>query len=287
MPRLLRSLRWSAWLGWQVESNWTDPWLFVVYIVAKPLAGSLLLVFMYQAARAAAPGQVPARLLPFAYFGNALYMLIGAVAFGMSAAVISDREHYGMLKYIRISPISLRHYLLGRGVAGGAQGFLGAVFTLAAGLLLPLGLWQALPERGVAWGWLLVYLALGVVMLLALGLILAGVVLNMARHGMFLSEGVGSILYLLSGAIFPVDRLPPWLQPISYVLPPTYWMEGMRRAALGPGAGMGALADWSHRQLALALLVGTVAMAVLARLVFGWCERRAQRLGRFDVTTGY
>ena len=286
-PRLLRSLRWSAWLGWQIESNWTDPWLFAVYIVAKPLAGSLLLVFMYQAARTAAPEQVPSGLLPFAFFGNALYMLIGAVGFGMSAAVISDREHYGMLKYMRISPLNLRHYLLGRGIASGAQGVLGALCTLAAGLLLPLGLWQALPDEGVAWGWLLVYLVLGVVMLLALGLILAGVVLNMARHGMFLSEGVGSILYLLCGAIFPIDRLPLWLQPISFALPPTYWMEGMRRAALGHSAGMGPLASWSHGQLALALLVGTAAMVVLSRIIFDWCERRAQRLGRFDVTTGY
>jgi ABC-2 type transport system permease protein len=282
---MLRALRWSTWLGWQIASSWTDPWLFFIYVLAKPLAGSLLLVCMVVAARAA--GATTANLLPFAYFGNALYMLVGAVGFGMSGAVISDREHYGMLKYIRLSPVSLRTYLLGRGLAGGATGALGALFTLAAGFLLPLGLWQALPDGGVAWGWLLVYVALGVVMLLALGLILAGTVLNMARHGMFLSEGVGSILYLLSGAIFPVGELPPWLQAVSLALPPTYWMQGVRRALLGSHADHGPLAGWGFETLALAMLLGAAALTAVALVYFRWCERRAQRLGRFDVTTGY
>jgi ABC-2 type transport system permease protein len=125
-------------------------------------------------------------------------------------------------------------------------------------------------------------------MLLALGLILAGTVLNMARHGMFLSEGVGGVLYLLSGAVFPVGQLPEGLRALSLALPPTYWMHGVRRALLGPGADPGGpLAGWSHPQLALALLIGTAALAVLARVYFRWCERRARRLGRFDVTTGY
>src|SRR5207248_5992144 len=26
-----RALRWSTWLGWQIDSNWATPWLFLVY----------------------------------------------------------------------------------------------------------------------------------------------------------------------------------------------------------------------------------------------------------------
>jgi ABC-2 type transport system permease protein len=124
-------------------------------------------------------------------------------------------------------------------------------------------------------------------MLLAVGLILSGLVLNMARHGMFLSEGAAGIVYLLSGAVFPLDVLPPWLRPLGLALPTTYWLEGVRRALLGPPQTGGPLADWGHGELALALAGGTAALAVLAHVVFGWGERRAQRLGRFDQTTGY
>jgi ABC-2 type transport system permease protein len=287
MRELWRTLRWSAWLGWQIESNWTDPWLFAVYVVAKPLTGSLLLVFMFQAAVTASLAGTPPGMLAFSYLGNALYMLVGAVGFGMSGAVVADREHYGMLKYIRISPIGLQSYLIGRGLAQGAEGLLGASITLGAGLLLPLGLREAVRWGDIAWGWLLVYFLVGLAMLLSLGLILAGAVLNMARHGMFLSEGVGGALYLLSGAVFPLSVLPAWLRSLGLIMPPTYWLEGVRRSILGPRDDGLPLAVWSHGELALALLASTVVLVALAQVVFRWGERRAQRLGRFDQTTGY
>ncbi len=36
--RTWRSFRTAAWLGWQIESNWADPFLFAVYSIVKPLA---------------------------------------------------------------------------------------------------------------------------------------------------------------------------------------------------------------------------------------------------------
>jgi ABC-2 type transport system permease protein len=221
------------------------------------------------------------------YLGNAIYMVVGAVGFGMSGSVVADREQYGMLKYIRVSPARLQSYLIGRGLAQGAEGIIGSTITIGAGLLLPLGLRQSLDWSQVAWGWLAVYLVLGVVMLLSLGLILAGVVLNMARHGMFLSEGVAGALYLLSGAVFPLDVLPGWLGGLGMALPPTYWLEGVRRSLLGTAGRQSPLSDWSHVDLALAMLSGTLVLAVVAQIVFRWGERRAQRLGRFDQTTGF
>ena len=43
-----RVFKWSTWLGWQLESNWTDPFPFIIYSIAKPIAGALILVVMYQ-----------------------------------------------------------------------------------------------------------------------------------------------------------------------------------------------------------------------------------------------
>ncbi len=42
-----RSFRTASWLGWQIESNWTDPFLFAVYSIVKPLSGAAILVVMY------------------------------------------------------------------------------------------------------------------------------------------------------------------------------------------------------------------------------------------------
>jgi ABC-2 type transport system permease protein len=227
-----RTIRCSSWLGWQIECNWGTPWLFALYVLVKPLAGSLLLVCMYVAARSAASG-VPPGFLPFLYVSSACFMLIGGMTIGMTQAVVTDRESYCMLKFIRISPIRLRSYLIGRGLSRAGQTGIGAVLTIAAGLALFPELRVALNGQSVAWGWLVFYLTAGAVMLPALGLLLAGIVLNMSRHGMFLSEGVAGTLYLLSGAVFPLDVLPGWLRPVSLALPPTYWLEGMRRSLLG------------------------------------------------------
>jgi ABC-2 type transport system permease protein len=280
-----RTLRWSTWLGWQIESNWTTPWLFALYVLVKPLAGSMLLVCMYWAARTATAGQVAPGFLPFLYISSACFMLIGGVTFGMSNAVVSDRESYGMLKFIRISPVRLRRYLIGRGLSRAGQAAVGALLTVGVGLLLFPGLRAALDWRGVAWGWLLLYLGTGLVMLTALGLLLAGAVLNMARYGMFLSEGVAGLLFLLSGAVFPIDTLPVWLRPLSLALPPTYWLEAMRRALLGPAALHSPLAAWGHDRLSLALVASTLALSVCALLFFRWSERRAWYLGRYDQTS--
>ena len=97
MNDLLRTLRWSAWLGWQIESNWTDPWLFAVYLLIKPVAGSLLLACMYWAAWTATSGTINASFLPYLYVSNACYMLVGAVTFGMTWTVIGH-PHEGDLR---------------------------------------------------------------------------------------------------------------------------------------------------------------------------------------------
>jgi ABC-2 type transport system permease protein len=281
-----RALRWSAWLGWQIESNWTEPWLFLVYVVIKPLTGSLLLVCMYFAARTASPGGVSPEFLPFLYVGNACYGLVGAVGAGMSYTVISDRDHYGMLKYVYISPVPLPTYFVGRGLSRAAEALVGGLINLGLGIALFPGVRAAFLREPVAWGWLGLYLVLGTAMLLALGMILTAAVLNMARHGMFLAEGVAGALYLLCGAVFPLGALPVWLQAAGLALPPTYWMEGMRQALLGKSGLPSPLESWDHPRLALALAVSTAVLTAIAIVTYRWSVRRAWRLGRIDETTG-
>ena len=136
-PEPLRTLGWSAWLGWQIESNWADIRLFLLYLVIKPICGSLMLVCMFFAARYAATTRVPAEFLPYIYVSNACYGLVGTVMFGMSYVVISDRESYRMLKYIFISPAQFQAYFFGRGLARMLEGLVGAMITILAGLSIP------------------------------------------------------------------------------------------------------------------------------------------------------
>jgi ABC-2 type transport system permease protein len=286
------TFRWSTWLGWQLESNWTEAWLFIVYVLLKPLTSSMLLVCMYYAVRelplAESGTRVPVQFLPYMYVSNACYLLIGAIMFGMSYAVISDREHYRMLKYIYISPAHLKTYFIGRAVSGGAQALLGGLINLLIGAIAFPEVRRALVDHPTEWLWLLGYLLLGTVLLIALGLILSAIVLNMARQGMYLSEGISGLFYLVCGVVFPISILPGWLQAVSLSLPPTYWLEGMRRSILGhlDGQVPSPLSSWSHFDLTLALLISTVIFSAFSLWFFRWSERRAWMKGRLEETTG-
>jgi ABC-2 type transport system permease protein len=281
----LRTLRLAAWLGWQLETNWASPWLFALYMLIKPVCGSLMLVCMFYAARGVAGARVPAEFLPYLYVSNACYGLVGTVMFGLSYAVVRDREHYRMLKYVYISPAHFQTYFLGRGAARGLEGTVGGLLNIIVGLIL---FSQLRDSVTVDVPWLLAFLLIGSVMLWACGMILAAACLNMSRNGMFLSEGIAGVVYLLSGVVFPLKVLPEWVQTIALSLPTTYWLEGMRRALMGPMSERlrGPLTDWSNDGLALMLLATTGGLVVVAQLFWQWSERRAWRNGKLEENAG-
>jgi len=286
----LRTLRWSTWLGWQVESNWADVRLFVLYLVVKPVCGSMMLVCMVYAANAGFGARVPAEFLPFIYISNACYGLVGAVMFGMSSVVISDRENYRMLKYIFISPGQFQAYFVGRGLAKAMEGVVGAAITIAVGLMIP-DIRRAFQGDGVDVVWLLTFLLIGAVMLWAGGMILAAAMLNMSRSGMFLSEGIAGLVYFLSGVVFPVTVLPSALQAVGMSLPTTYWLEGMRRALTGPPPATSPLANspltaWTNGELAAALLASTAVLVLVSQWFYRRSVRRAWQRGKIEETTG-
>ena len=275
-----RSFRTAAWLGWQIESNWADPFLFAIYSIVKPLATAGILVVMYGIVTG---GRFESPAFAYMYLGNAFYMYVGAVMTGVAYAVIDDRERYRTLKYVYVAPIDIRLYLIGRAAARVLTGTAAVAVTIAAGIL-----WLDVPVRLDAVDWLLlgVSLAIGLVSLALLGLALGGVVMQVAHQSWSVGEAVAGTLFLFSGAVFPLDVLPAWLRPIGFALPITYWLELMRRALVGPG-GFPTLAGFSNMQLLAILTALTGVLAVLALGGFRWCEHRARERGLIDRTTGY
>jgi ABC-2 type transport system permease protein len=279
---LIRSFRTASWLGWQIESNWTDPFLFAVYSIVKPLSSAAILVVMYSIITQA---DFASPIFPYIYLGNAFYIYVGAVMAGISWAVIDDREHYKTLKYMYVAPIHIPTYLIGRGVAKFLVGSMSVLITILFGVLF---LHVNIDIAAVNWPLFLAGLLIGVVMLAMMGLLLAGVTLLVAHHVWFLGEGVAGALYLFSGAIFPLDVLPPFLRPIGFAMPLTYWLEVLRRALVGSVAqAFPTLSGFSNAQLLGILVALTAAFMLLAVFVFRWCEHTARERGLIDIVTNY
>jgi ABC-2 type transport system permease protein len=127
---------------------------------------------------------------------------------------------------------------------------------------------------------------IGLAGLALIGILLAGVTLITARHNYFMGEAVAGALYLLCGAVFPLDVLPKFLQYIGLGLPMTYWLEGLRRAMLGTSASP-LLAPFSNETILLILISSTLFVGAISLSFYRWCERRAKEKGLIDMQTMY
>jgi ABC-2 type transport system permease protein len=282
MNKALRSFKTAAWLGWKIESNWTDPFLFTIYSIVKPLASAGILVVMYSVI---AQSDFASPIFAYLYLGNAFYQYVGAVMAGLSWAIIDDREHYRTLKYIYVAPVRIPFYLLGRGVARFITTTFAVIVTIVFGVLF---LKMPLNFAEVNWVLFFATLLVGIAMLATLGMMLAGITMNTARHSDMIGDAVAGGLFLFSGAIFPLSVLPVAIRWIGYVLPISYWLELMRRAMVGNvAAAFPTFSNLSNSEIMIILIIMTIVFAIASSLIFNRLDHRARERGLIDQTTNY
>ena len=286
----LRSFRTAVSLGWSMEANWTDPVLFFIYSVAKPIASALILVFMIDVI--AGPAGQPLR--GFVIVGSALWSLVLSGIAGLAWAVLDDRERYRMLKYVYVSPSPFVVVLIGRGIARLAVGAMGAGITLFAGVVF-LGVTFSL--GAVDWPLLTITLALGMIVILAIGVLMAAICIQTRQDSWTYPEAVAGALFLVVGAVFPLSALPDPLQVVGLLSPLTWWIDGIRQALFPDGTSSigGAGSAWyritgqltpTDAQIVVALLATGALVTLGSAIAFRASEHRAKDRGTIDRTTG-
>jgi ABC-2 type transport system permease protein len=282
----------AAKLGWQMEANWTDPVLFLIYSVAKPVASALILVVMLDVISGGAGARPEFRA--FVVVGSALWSFVLAGVSGLAWTILEDRERYRMLKYVYVSPSDFLAVLAGRGVARIGVGAMGALITIAVGVGL---LGVPFDPARVNWPLLVVVLLLGLEAVLAIGLVMAAVCIQSRQESWSYPEAVAGALVLVSGVVFPLSVLPSIVQLIGVATPLTWWIEGVRDALFPGGvSGLGgsgsAFTVWTGSNapdaitIVAALLVTGAVTTLVATAVFRVSDRRAKDRGLLDQTTG-
>lgn len=276
----LRTIKTAGQLGWAMESNWTDPFLFAIYSVVRPLASSLILVVMYYVVTR---GKTGMDLFAYIYVGNAFFMYVINVLFGISWVIHDDREHYQMIRYIYISPIRMYYYLFGRGIAKMILTTVAVIITMGFGMLV-----LKIPVNLLAVNYpLLVFSVIaGIFIITCMGILLAGITLVTAHHSWALTEGIAGLFYLACGAIYPIDILPMWLQYLSKALPLTYWLELVRRSVLGKSLSP-TLSGFSTLELIGIMALTTLALALFSHWIYRSIEHIARKYGKIDQLTNY
>jgi ABC-2 type transport system permease protein len=285
-----RSFGTAVRLGWKMEANWTDPLLFFIYSVAKPLASALILVVMLDVISGGAKPEYRA----FVIVGSALWSFVLSGVSGLAWMILDDRERYRMLKYLYVSPSDFLAVVFGRGVARIGVGAMGAAITLLVGVVF---LGVPFDVARTDWVLLPVVTVMGVTAILAIGLTLAAICMQTRQESWSYPDAAAGALFLISGVVFPLSVLPLPVQAIGLLSPLTWWIEGTRHALFAGGVtavgGPGSLfteltgAATPSSSTIVVVLLATGAVATLAAVaVFRTSDRRAKDRGLYDQTTG-
>ena len=207
----------------------------VRYRAALVIGGTAMLVEIaafYYLARAVGPGFRPdgGEYFPFLVVGTGFYTFIVA---GMTAFVsaLRDAQQTGTLEVLMTTSTSPAILVLLSAVSVFSISTLQLIVYLSGGLILfPVSLAHPnLPACAIVF-----VLSLGVA--ISIG-ILAGAMQVATQRGGAILTLIASTTWFLTGALFPVSVLPGPLRAISYLIPITHCLQGMRMALLH-GASM-------------------------------------------------
>lgn len=271
----LRSLYYSFWLGWQIDSNWTDPFVFIVFTIIKPLATAFTFFLMYYIII----GNFLSPFFGYIFVGSTFNAYLSLVLFSSIWMVHADREGYQTLKYIYITNTPIWLYYMGRLLVK----FVSA--TISSGIIMLVGiLIVKIPVKINVW-LLIISVILGFFVILSLGYIFAFMAMLMARHSAGIASSLNGLFFLISGTVFPIDVLPEPMRWVSLSLPTTYWFSLLRRSILGYEIGM--LTDYTVTSLLTALSLTLIILFTIALIMYKSIDYYVRKKGTIDMTTNY
>ena len=194
---------------------------FILISLLQPVIFASIAFFMFQA------GQRQGTLL-YAALGAALMGLWSSTLFG-SGGMIQWERYQGTLEPLLVAP---RPYVLtvtGAALGTSTMGLYSLVATLVWGRVVfqipfhlehPVLFFLAIPVTIIGLG--------------MLGLVLASTFV-LYRHANALSNLLEYPVWLITGLLVPVSFLPGWVEPLGWVLAPTWGIKAIRGSALGEG----------------------------------------------------
>jgi ABC-2 type transport system permease protein len=151
-------------------------------------------------------------------------ILFTAVFSGLE--VIWDRK-FGFLKETLVAPISRTEIMIGKTIGGAAiamvQGLIVLSLTYVLGFRIP-----NLASLGLG----LIFMSLIAIFFSGLGLAVASTMKDLQGFQLIINFLIMP-LFFLSGALFPLENLPPAILFISMIDPLTYGVDGLRGATTG------------------------------------------------------
>lgn len=198
------------------------------------------------------------------FFPGTILMIILFTSIFSTFSLIEDRRE-GFLQSVMVAPVSRLSIVLGKILGGATIAFLQSILFL---LLTPL---IGMPMTVAMWG-----ISAGIIFLNAFALTALGFALAWKINSVQGFHAVMNIvlmpLWFLSGALFPADGAPSWVQGLIKINPLTYGMSALRQAMTDSLSGM--MPSW---QLSLGILLLFSVFTLLLSVVIA-SDRTAENI---------
>jgi ABC-2 type transport system permease protein len=189
-------------------------------------------------------------------------IMVNMLAFGVFFAAVSNGARLaieraaGWQRQLRLTPLTGRGYMLGKGVTGLLLGVPVLVAVPVIAVLV-----NGVSLDAAQWTRIILATWLGAIPFVLLGMLIG----QLARPDTLqpLNMGISLVMGFLGGMWIPVDAMPSWMQGVAPVLP-SYWLTqlgrgavtgdlsqslGLTAAVLGAWAiVLGALVIWRYRK---------------------------------------
>ncbi len=146
-------------------------------------------------------------------------------SFLSAISIIWDRE-FGFLREILVAPIPRTSIALGKAASGATTAVLQGLIVLAFAPVVHVAISPAQLLAAVGLMFALAFACTSI------GILIASRMTSFEGFGV-ISNFIIMPMFVLSGAIFPVEGLPNWLAVFLHVNPMTYGVDGLRSILLG------------------------------------------------------
>jgi ABC-2 type transport system permease protein len=181
-------------------------------------------------------------------------LLLLVITTNLSAMAIVREKEVGTLEQLNVTPLARWELIAGKLLPYAAIGIIDVILVLIVAIY-----WFEVPMRGslpLLFGMCLIYL----VSTLGLGLFVSTISKTQQQAMMTSIFFFLTPMMYLSGFVFPIENMPAWIQPLTYLIPLRYFLT-IVRGIFQKGLGLEIL--WPQ---ALALLAWGLAILTLATL---------------------
>lgn len=157
-------------------------------------------------------------------------VLFSSIFFGVY--IVWDRK-IDFLKEVLVAPISRTSIFIGKIIGGATDSLIQSLILLFIGLIL--GKLGVIP--GLHLGFIEIVTSLVVLFFTTTSMVSIGLIIGSRMESPEGFQLITSFLlfpiFFLSGALFPINKLPVWLASLTFIDPLTYSVDGLRSVILG------------------------------------------------------